>query len=229
MRNRQDNNQNDYNRNRDPRWLSDRHQGQNSDRGNYRIDSNFNRGYGDNADSHYLDDRSFNSHADHQHMHPQGRFQSGGAYYAGPDYTQGRESEDNPYGMSYVPSDSDISYNHYDPRADYSNIDRDERDQMPEPWGHMGLADERFGHDVRRGGDDRNMGRYSRGDYESYRRYEHGNNMYDNDYRGGFADRNYNQDQAHYGEDSRYSNMERWNGRSDQRHDRYDQDRGDRR
>ena len=47
MRDRQDNHQDNYNRDREPRWLSNHHGGQNADRGNYRIDTNFNRGYGD--------------------------------------------------------------------------------------------------------------------------------------------------------------------------------------
>lgn len=222
--NRRDDYRDDRNRDeREPRWLHGHHHGQNSDRGNYVRDSHFNRGYGNNRASQYGDDLSFNSNADHSINYPQGRFQVGGAYYAGEDYSRGRETEDNPYGVTYIPNDGYRSGRHYEARADYSNRDYDDLSKKEEPWGHIGLADERFGHEVRPRDDrdDRFMGRSSRSDYESYRRYEHGNNMYDNDYSTGFSGRNYNQDRSHYGEDSHYSNMERWNGHSDQRHDRY--------
>ncbi|GAB3539013.1 hypothetical protein GCM10027443_35030 [Pontibacter brevis] len=225
---RRDNNRNDRDRDRDrePRWLHGHHHGQNSDRGNYVRDSHFNRGYGNNAFSHWGDDNSFNSNADHSYMYPQGRFQAGGAHYSGEDFNdRGNYSDDNPYGMTFTPERDENIYNgQYDSRGDYSN-----RDYSDEALGNngpsdyrYGLADERFGHDVRRGGNDGNWDRGSRGDYESYRRYEHGNRMYDNDYSTGFAGRNYARGEDHFGEDTRYSNMERWRGESDQRSDRYD-------
>ncbi|MFD3000996.1 hypothetical protein ACFS7Z_11525 [Pontibacter toksunensis] len=224
---RRDNNRENYrdDRDREPRPLHGHHHGQNSDRGNYARDSHFNRGYGNNAFSQWGDDSSFNGNADHSYMYPQGRFQAGGAQYSGEDFSdRSNSSSDNPYGMTYFKDDDHNSYRHYDSRADYSNSDYGDSDLGNNGRSdyRYGLADEKFGHDIRRGGDDGNWDRGSRGDYESYRRYEQGNRMYDNDYSGGFAGRNYTRGEDHYGEDSRYSNIERWRGESNQRHDRYD-------
>lgn len=212
-------------RDREPRWLHGHHHGQNSDRGNYARDSHFNRGYGDNSFSQYGDDTSFNSNADHSQMYPQGRFQSGGAEYSGEDFTnRGNFSQDNPYGMTFIEDEDRNTHRQYDARGDYSNQDYSDRalGNTGSSDYRYGMADEKFGHDVRRGGNDGNWDRGSRGDYESYRRYEHGNRMYDNDYSTGFAGRNYARGEDHYGEGTHYSNLERWRGESDQRRDRYD-------
>lgn len=156
-------------------------------------------------------------------MYPQGRFQAGGAHYSGPDYTSGSRS-DNPYGMNYFPEDDHNSGRHYDPQADYSDRDYDDLRQQGRSDYRYGMADERFGHDVRRGGND-NWARGSRGDEESYRRYEQGNRMYDNDYSTGFAGRNYARGEKHYGEGQYYSEMDRWQGQSGENYDRYMRDR----
>ncbi|MDX5418597.1 MAG: hypothetical protein LPK07_02545 [Hymenobacteraceae bacterium] len=214
-----------YRDEREPRWLHGHHSGQRSDRGNYNIDTHFNRGYGSNAASQYGDQASFNSNADQEQMYPQGRFQSGGAHYSGEDYAQGgSRGPGNQYGVTFI-GDEYNSGRHYDARADYSDRDYDDLRRQGRQDYRYGMADERFGHDVRRGNDSGNWARGSRGDYESYRRYEHNNPNYDNDYTTGFAGRNYTRGVDHYGEDSRYSNMERWRGESDQRHDRYMRDR----
>ncbi|WP_347159134.1 hypothetical protein [Pontibacter chitinilyticus] len=227
MRNNERDDYRDEQRNRnrsDAQWLHGHHHGENSDRGNYTIDTHFNRGYGDNADSQYGDTRIFNSHADQSQMYPQGRFQAGGAHYSGQDFTRNSHS-DNPYGMTYQ-QDSYNSGRHYDARADYSDQNYNYgRNQAPDY--RYGMADERFGHDVRRGDNGGNWARNSRSDNESFRRNEKGNRMYDNDYTTGFAGRNYAAGETHYGEGSYYSNLDRWNhGHAAQRHDRYDQDNG---
>lgn len=137
-------------------------------------------------------------------------------------------NDDNPLGVTYT-SNRYNSGRHYDARADYSNKDYEHMRHNPRPTERYGMPDEKFGHDVGRRDDDNYMGRYSRGDYESYRRYEEPNRRYDNDYRGGFNSRNYSDEgRPHYGEDTSYSNLERWQGRSDQRRDRYSDDRGNR-
>ncbi|WP_018478216.1 hypothetical protein [Pontibacter roseus] len=212
------------NRNREPRWVHGHHHGENSDRGNYTVDSNFNAGYGEQEDDFY-DTRSFNTNTDHGYTYPQGRYQVGGAQYSGEDYTrQNRGGQDNPYGMTYVPNDDHNSDRHYDPRADYSNRDYDDLRERGRSRERRGMPDESFGHDVSRGNRDQNsyLGHASMGDYESYRRYEHGNRMYDNDYSGGFAGRNHTEGRDHFGEDSSYSNLDRWNQGSERRHDRYE-------
>ncbi|WP_242919563.1 hypothetical protein [Pontibacter liquoris] len=204
-------------------WLHGYHRGENSDRGNYTLDTHFNRGYGDNADNQWGDPNSFNSNADQEQMSPQGRFQAGGAQYSGEDFTRQSHSN-NPYGMTYTGDDAYNSGRHYDARADYSDRDYDAFRHNRTSDNRYGMADERFGHDVRRGNSGENRARNSRGDEESYRRYEQHNPNYDNDYSGGFAGRNYSEGQTHYGEGSYYSNLDRWNkGHADQRHDRYDQ------
>lgn len=210
----------------DAHWLHGHHQGQNADRGNYTVDTHFNRGRGDNSYSQYGDPGSFNSNADQRQMSPQGRFQAGGAQYSGEDYT-GNSHSSNPYGMTYTPDDDYNSSRHYDARADYSNRDYDDLRRKEQSDYRYGMADERFGHEVRRGNNDGRWANDSRSDYESYRRYEKGNPDYDNDYTTGFAGRNYAAGETHYGEGSYYSNLDRWNnGHSDNRRDRYDE--GDR-
>lgn len=226
MRNDRNDNRDDYNRNDEPRWLHEQDHGENSRRGNYRIDSNFNRGYG-GFDQGFRDETSFNTNVDQGYTTRQGRYQVGGANYMGEDFAR-NSNIDNPYGMSYTSDDGYNSDRHYDRRADYSNRDYDDMREKSRPRERYGLADERFGHDVTRGGNrGLHTGHSSPGDYESYRRYEHGNRMYDNDYSGGFAGRNFTKGRDHFGEDSHYSNQDRWNDGTDQRHDRYsDRDRG---
>ncbi|MFD1188654.1 hypothetical protein [Pontibacter rugosus] len=226
---RRDNNRNfrrreNFQTDSDARWLHGHHQGQNSDRGNYTVDSHFNRGYGDNSFNAYGDDRSFNSNADQSQMSPQGRFQAGGAQYSGPDYTEGNNSN-NPYGMTYMPNDEYNSSRHYDALADYSNDDYASPNRKSGSDYRYGLADERFGHDVRRGNNDGNWDRSSRGDYESYRRYEQGNRMYDDDYTTGFAGRNYSQGNVHYGEGAHYSEMDKWQNKPSSNYEGYMRDR----
>ncbi|TPE46035.1 hypothetical protein [Pontibacter mangrovi] len=216
---------NRYREEDDARWLHGHHHGQNSDRGNYTVDSQFNRGYGNNADSQYGDTRSFNSNADQQQMSPQGRFEAGGAHYAGPDYTQGRSGSGNPYGMTYVPQEEHNSGRHYDARADYADRDYDELRQRGRSDYRYGMADERYGHDVRRGDNSGNWSRSARGDAESFRRSEYRNPNYDNDYSTGFAGRNYARGEKHYGEGQHYSEMDNWNQRENRRHDDYMRDR----
>ena len=219
---RRDSNRERENTDTEPRWLHGHHHGQNSDRGNYPRDSHFNRGYGDNSFSQYGDDSSFNSNADQRQMSPQGRFQAGGASYSGNDYTRGGSSPDNPYGMTYFQEDSHNSYRHYDPRADYSDQDYSGfGDNGPSRY-RYGMADERFGHEVRRGDNEGNWARGARGDQESYRRYEQGNRNYDNDYTTGFAGRNYTEGATHYGEGSHYSSMDQRRDESNQNRDRYE-------
>lgn len=222
MRNNREENRD--NREMEPRWLHGHHHGENSDRGNYTVDSRFNIGYGSQENDFY-DTRTFNTNTDHEYGFPQGRYQVGGAQYSGEDYTRGRRRrKDNPYGMSYVPNDDHNSGRHYDPQADYSSRDYDDLRRQGRPWERHGLADEQFGHEVNHRG--RNRGDYrghsSIGDYESYRRYEMGNRMYDNDYSGGFAGRNHTEGRPHFGEDSTYSNLERWNQQNNQGRDRRD-------
>ncbi|EJF11552.1 MULTISPECIES: hypothetical protein [Pontibacter] len=223
MRNNREGNRD--NRNMEPRWAHGHHHGENSDRGNYTVDSHFNSGYGEQEDDYY-DTRTFNTNIDHEYGSRQGRFQPGGAQYSGEDFTsRNRRGQDNPYGMSYVPNDDYNSGRHYDPQADYSDRDYDDMRRQGNSWMRTGMPDERFGHDVGRG--DRDFrGHSSMGDYESYRRYEMGNRQYDNDYSGGFAGRNHTEGRDHFGEDSYYSNMDRWGQndrqrRSEDRHNRH--------
>lgn len=226
MRNDRNGNRGNYNSYDEPRWLHEQDHGENSRRGNYRIDSHFNRGYGA-ADNDFRDETSFNTNTDQGYTSRQGRFQVGGANYMGEDFTR-NSNNDNPYGMSYTRDDGYNSGRHYDARADYSDRDYDDLRENRRPRDRYGMADERFGHDVSRGGNNRNdfRGHSSPGDYESYRRYEQGNRMYDNDYSGGFAGRNFTEGRDHFGEDSSYSNVDRWNGSNNQRQDRYnDRDR----
>ena len=215
MRHDREEHRDERNRNRDeePRWLHEQHHGHNSDRGNYTTDSNFNLGYGGAADKDYGDQRTFNTNADQGYAYPQGRYQPGGAQYSGEDYTSHRRNrKDNPYGVTYVPQDGHNSYRHYESRADYSNTDYDDLRRPGRP--HERIADERFGHDVSHGRDRKKafLGHSSPGDYESYRRYEYDNPMYDNDYSGGFAGRNHTEGRPHFGEDTSYSNLDRWQG-----------------
>ncbi|HEY4650495.1 MAG TPA: hypothetical protein VIG72_03730 [Pontibacter sp.] len=215
MRNRQENDYREQDRDTEARWLHRHHHGQSSDRGNYTVDSHFNRGRGE-YDVDYLDDTSFNSNADQGYHYPEGRFQAGGAQYMGEDFTRSnRSSQDNQYGMTYIPDDARNSQRHYDARADYSNSDYSDLRHNREPRNRYGLADERFGHDVSRGSRDSYLGHSSRGDMESYRRYEQFDPRYDNDYSGGFAGRNYTEGTDHYGEGRYYSNLDRWSDRRD--------------
>ncbi|MBC5991365.1 hypothetical protein [Pontibacter cellulosilyticus] len=206
------------NRNRDTeaRWLHEQDHGQNSDRGNYTIDTHFNRGYGRNEYSQYGDTSSFNDNADYRQTSSEGRFGPGGARYTGEDYSRNQNSN-NPYGMSYIPSGRYNSGRHYDARADYSDQDYDDLRRNRAPQSSSRMPDERFGHDVRSGSDNENWSRGSVGDYESYRRYEMGNRSYDNDYSGGFAGRNYTPGATHYGEGSYYSELDRWQHESQPR------------
>ncbi|MEJ8802039.1 hypothetical protein [Pontibacter sp. H249] len=200
----------------DARWLHGHHHGQNSDEGNYTLDSHFNRGYGRNDFEQYGDVASFNSGDDQQNIYPEGRFGPGGASYAGEDFSRRSQNSDNPYGMSYIPRGRYNSGRHYDSRADYSDQDYDDLRRNREPQARYRMADERFGHDVRHDRDNENLARGSVGDYESYRRYEQGNRNYDNDYSGGFAGRNYTPGATHYGEGSYYSETDRWQHESRQ-------------
>ncbi|WP_187261453.1 hypothetical protein [Pontibacter beigongshangensis] len=214
----------------EPNRLHEQRHGHNSDRGNYTTDSHFHPGTGRAFDKDFYDQRTFNSNADHGYTYPQGRYQAGGATYGGDNYMHSqRSAQDNPYGMTYTRDDGYNSGRHYDPRADYSHSDYDDLRQQGRSSDRRGMADERFGHDVRRGGgDDRSLGHSSMGDYESYRRYEQGNRMYDNDYSGGFAGRNHTEGRQHFGEDASYSNLDRWNDHNDRRHNRSGQHRGSR-
>ena len=228
MRNKREENRDD--RNMEPRWAHGHHHGENSDRGNYTVDSRFNSGYGAQEDDFY-DTRSFNTNIDHEYGSRQGRFQPGGAQYSGEDFAgQRRKRKDNPYGMSYVPNDDRNSGRHYDPQADYSNSNYDDLRRPGNSWTRSDKYDESFGHDVsrrRRRGDQGFQGHSSIGDYESYRRYEMNNPAYDNDYSGGFAGRNHTEGREHFGEDSHYSNLNRWGQenrpqrRSEDRHNRH--------
>lgn len=197
------------NRDTEARWLHEQDHGQNSDRGNYTIDTHFNRGYGRNEYSQYGDTSGFNDNADYRQMSSEGRFGPGGARYTGEDFTRNQDSG-NPYGMSYIPSGRYNSGRHYDARADYSDHDYEDLRRNRSQQSSYRMPDERFGHDVRTGGDNENWARGSVGDYESYRRYEKGNRSYDNDYSGGFAGRNYTPGATHYGEGSYYSELDRW-------------------
>lgn len=215
MRNRRDNDQRDDRRDVEPRWLHGHHHGENSDRGNYTVDSHFNIGRGE-YDQDFMDSSSFNTNDDHAYKYPQGRFQVGGAQYMGEDFTrQRRNNTRNMYGMTYVPDDDRNSQRHYDPRANYRKSDYSDLRRQAEPRSRYGQADERFGHDVSRRSKDPYLGHASMGDYESYRRYEQFDPRYDNDYSGGFAGRNYTEGATHYGEDSYYSNLDRWRSESE--------------
>ncbi|WP_439883194.1 hypothetical protein ACSX1A_08475 [Pontibacter sp. MBLB2868] len=218
-----------YQQDRDAHWLHGHHHGQNSDRGNYTVDTHFNRGYGDNSYSQYGDNRSFNSNADQGQMSSQGRFQPGGAQYSGRDYTSGGSGAENPYGMSYFRDDEFNSGRHYDSRADYSDTDYDDLRRNEPSRNRYRMADEQFGHDVRRGGNDDNWSRSSRGDNMSFRQNERGNPNYDNDYSTGFAGRNYARGKQHYGEGQYYSNLDRWEGQGDEQYERYMRERDRRR
>lgn len=200
--------QEEYREDPDAQWLHTHHHGQNSDRGNYTVDTHFNRGYGTSRASQFGDNTSFNNNDDQWQMYAQGRFQAGGAQYSGEDYTRGNRGSDNPYGMTYVPRDNHNSGRHYEPQADYSDRDYSDFRRQGQSGNRSGMADERFGHDVRRGDNSGSWARGQRGDYESYRRYEQGNRNYDNDYSGGFSGRNYTPGTEHYGEGSRYSQLD---------------------
>lgn len=212
MRNRRENDQRETRNDVEPRWLHGNH-GNNSDRGNYRIDSHFNRGRGE-YDEDFLDRSSFNTNDDHRGSSPEGRYQVGGAQYAGEDFTnqRRRQRKDNMYGMNYTKDDGYNSGRHYDPRANYRNSDYSDFGRQNEPRDLSRERDERFGHELSRGDRGEYLGHASMGDYESYRRYEHFDPRYDNDYSGGFAGRNYSEGETHYGEGSYYSNIDRWRG-----------------
>ena len=216
-RNRRDD-RNDEQRGREaePRWLHGHHHGQNSDRGNYTIDTHFNTGYGRNDYSQFGDTSSFNDLNERGRNTPESRFGPGGARYTGEDFSRANRYSDNPYGMSYVPSGRYNSGRHYDPRADYSDHDYDDLRRSPEPRTRYEQHAERFGHSVRTDRDRENWARGSVGDYESYRRYEMGNRSYDNDYSGGFAGRGFTEGTPHYGEGSYYSELSRWQNEAQQ-------------
>ncbi|MBC5773202.1 hypothetical protein H8S95_03930 [Pontibacter sp. KCTC 32443] len=226
MRNRRENDQRDTGRDVEPRWLHGHHSGENSDRGNYTVDSHFNVGRGE-YDQDFMDKTSFNTNSDQRYTYPEGRYQVGGAQYMGEDFTsQRRRRQDNMYGMTYVPDDDHNSQRHYDSRAKYRNTDYSDLRRQNEPRTRYGMPDERFGHDVSRsrGSRDEYLGHASMGDYESYRRYEQFDPRYDNDYSGGFAGRNYTEGATHYGEGSYYSNLDRW--RSESQNQSQNQNRG---
>lgn len=209
MRNDREMYRNRDDREEEPRWLHEQRHGNRSDRGNYTTNSHFNAGYDIGAS----DPSSFNTNEDHSHISSQGRFQAGGATYSGDNFTQNREFDgDNMYGVTYMPDDDHNSYRHYDARADYRNSDYGDFRQQGPSRERYGMPDERFSHDVsrRNGQENEYMGRSSMGDYESYRRYEQDNRMYDNDYSTGFAGRNHTPGRDHYGEDSHFSNLDRW-------------------
>jgi hypothetical protein len=215
--------------NMEPRWAHGHHHGENSDRGNYTVDSRFNSGYGAQENDYY-DSRSFNTNIDQGYESRQGRFQPGGAQYSGEDFAAHRHpGRANPYGMSYFQDDDYNSGRHYDPGASYRNRDYDE-------LRHPGISrvrpdtyDERFGHEVSRRRDrdaQAFRGHSAIGDYESYRRYEMNNPAYDNDYSGGFAGRTHTEGRDHFGEDTTYSTMSDWSQdnrkrRSEDRHNRH--------
>ncbi len=209
MRNRRENDYRDNRREAEPRWLHGHHQGENSDRGNYTVDSHFNRSRGEYNED-YLDSNSFNSSDERRNL-------SGGAQYAGEDFIQSRRrNSGNMYGMSYTKDDGYNSGRHYDARADYRNSDYSDLRRQEEPRDFSRDRDEMFGHDIgRRRRNDNYMGHSSIGDYESYRRHEYGNRNYDNDYSGGFAGRNYTPDSSQYGEDRSYNSQDR--GRNNNR------------
>lgn len=210
MRNRQESDYRDTRREEEPRWLNGQRHGENSDRGNYRIDSHFNRGRGE-YDQDYLDNSSFNTNAAQRYTSPEDRYQVGGAQYAGQDFTQQRRRNSaNMYGMSYTKDDGYNSGRHYDPRASYRNKDYSDLRNQNEPRDLSRERNERFGHEVSRDKRRDYLGHASMGDYESYRRYEQNDPRYDNDYSGGFAGRNYSEGADHYGEGSYYSNLDRW-------------------
>jgi hypothetical protein len=221
MRDNRDENPRNYD-DREPRWLHPHHQGQNSDRGNYTIDSHFNRSHGDMDNSQY--GSSYNFEDDERQDRMRRRSEPGGAHYAGNDYTRGRR-EDNPYGMSFTPSGEYNSGRHYDPRADYSDNDYDDIRRSGRPYNSPYNESEQFGHDIRRGDND-NWARGSIGDYESYRRNERGDSNYDNDYSGGFADRNYSEQRPHYGEGQYNSEFDHWSSnRGEDNNERYIRER----
>lgn len=205
------------NRDTEPRWLHSQQHGQNSDRGNYTIDTHFNAGYGRNDYDQFGDTSSFNEMNQARQMAPEGRFGPGGSRYTGEDFSGRRRNDENPYGMSYIPSGRYNSGRHYDPRADYSDRDYEDLRRQGNPQGGGTRMDERFGHSVRTDHDRDNWARGSVGDYESYRRYEMGNRSYDNDYSGGFAGRGYTEGAPHYGEGSYYSELSRWQHEAQQR------------
>ncbi|MBB6610046.1 hypothetical protein H7F15_03265 [Pontibacter sp. Tf4] len=216
MRNRQENDFRNNQTDTNARWLHRHHHGENSDRGNYTVDSHFNSGRGE-YDVDYMDSASFNSNDDQGYHYPQGRFQAGGAQYMGEDFAgRGQSTDDNIYGMTYTPQNRYNSGRHYDARADYSNRDYSDYREQHTPRSRYGLADERFGHEVSRGNRDDYSGHSSMGDIESYRRYEQFDPRYDNDYSGGFAGRNYTDGADHFGEGRYYSNLDRWRGEQNQ-------------
>ncbi|WP_242928336.1 hypothetical protein [Pontibacter vulgaris] len=209
---------------REPRWLHEQEHGHNSSRGNYTTDSHFNLGYGRAYDKDYGDQRNFNANAEQSSMYPEGRYQSGGATYSGEDFSSHRRPRrNNPLGVVYT-DDRYNSGRHYDARADYRNTDYEHLRHNAHPSERYRMADERFGHDVvhpRNRKDDLYLGHSSRGDFESYRRYEEGNPRYDSDYRGGFAGRNYSdQGRPHFGEDTSYGNQDRWQNQQQGRNER---------
>lgn len=212
MRNRRNNDDRNQEPEADPRWLHEQQHGHNSTRGNYTVDSHFNRGYGE-YDGDYLDRTSFNTNPDRSYNAPERYNPAGGAQYTGDDFIGRRRSRrDNMYGMNYIPDDGYNSGRHYDARANYKkNRDYEDLRRESEQRERRGWADERFGHEVgRRGRNESFTGHTSPGDYESYRRYEMGNPSYDNDYSGGFAGRTYTEGSTHYGEGNYYSNLDQW-------------------
>lgn len=215
-----------HNEEREPRWLHNHHQGYNSDRGNYTIDSHFNRSRGDMGYSDFGATDSFRPFSEEDQRYHRRRMDHGGAHYAGDDYTSDRKRTDNPYGMTFTPRDDYNSGRHYDARADYSDRDYDDiRRGSGREYSSAYDEDQNYGHDIRRGGGNENWARGSIGDYEGYRRHERRNPNYDNDYSGGSAGRNYSEGRPHYGEGRYNSELERWSGQGDERYERYMRER----
>lgn len=143
------------------------------------------------------------------------------------NFPRRHEEEGQDSGNRYRFGEDDLSYRNRGGQS--RNREEDDRrgqhrdwNQRREEYGYGRHNYDVFGHEVNRGRDqDRErLTRGDRGDYESYRRYEHNNPNYDNDYTTGFAGRNYS-DRPHYGEDTRYGANENLSG-----YDSRDQGRG---
>jgi hypothetical protein len=217
--------QRDYNENRgretDARWLHGHHQGENSDRGNYTIDTHFNRGYGRNEYDQFGDNSSYNTNESYRRMSGDGRFTPGGAMYGGQDFENRNRDRNNPYGMTYIPRDDYNSGRHYDARADYSDRDYSDLRNNREVYRQDRLQDEGFGHDVRSGRDNQNWARGSQGDYESYRRDHKGERDTSQDYYG----RNDRSRSTESRERGNVGAFDTWQDQSDQQYERYIRER----
>jgi hypothetical protein len=205
----------------DARWLHGHHQGYNSDRGNYTVDTHFNRGYGRSEYEQYGDKSSYNTNEAYRRMSDDGRFTPGGALYGGQDFTRRGPEQNNPYGMTYIPSDNYNSGRHYDSRADYSDHNYDDLRNNQQVYRPDRLQDEGFGHDVRSGRDNSNWARGSQGDYESYRRDHKG----ERDNRQNFYGRNNSSDSSSFGGRGNAGDLDSWQGQGDQNYERYIRER----